>query len=37
MTIIRNGKEIKLTDDEIYKAHKEFVSTWMINTAKEII
>ena len=37
MTIIRNGKEIKLTDDEIYKAHKEFVSTWMINTAKKII
>ena len=37
MTIIRNGKEIKWTYDEIYKAHKEFVSTWMINTAKEII
>ena len=37
MTIIRNGKEIKLTYDEIYAAHKEFVSTWMINTAKEII
>ena len=37
MRIIRNGKEIKLTNDEIYAAHKEFVSSWMIDTAKEII
>lgn len=37
MKIIRDNKEIELTSEEIYAAHKEFVTDWMINTAKEIL
>lgn len=29
MVIIRNGKEIELTWDEVSNAHKEFVTSWM--------
>lgn len=29
MIIIREGKEIQLTSDEIFLAHKEFVTDWM--------
>ena len=29
MEIERNGVKIKLTEDEIYKAHIEFVTGWM--------
>lgn len=29
MVIIRNGKEIELTWDEVSDAHKEFVTSWM--------
>lgn len=37
MTIKRNGKLIKLTDNEVFAAHKEFVCSWFIGTAKEIL
>ena len=29
MVIIRNGKKIELTWDEVSDAHKEFVTSWM--------
>lgn len=29
MKIIRNGKEIELTADEVFEAHKEFVTSFM--------
>ena len=32
MTIIRNGQEIKLTADEVYMAHKQFITDWMAST-----
>ncbi len=31
MKIIRNGKEIELTADEVFEAHKEFVVSFMSN------
>lgn len=31
MKIIRNGKEIELTADEVFEAHKEFVISFMSN------
>lgn len=31
MKIIRNGKEIELTADEVFEAHKEFVTYFMSN------
>lgn len=31
MKIIRNGKEIELTTDEVFEAHKEFVTSFMSN------
>lgn len=37
MKIIRDNKEIELTSEEIYAAHKEFVTDWMTETAKEIL
>ena len=33
MVIIRNGKEIELTWDEVSDAHKEFVTSWMSGVA----
>lgn len=33
MVIIRNGKEIELTWDEVSDAHKEFVTSWMSGIA----
>lgn len=36
MQIIRGSHKIELTSDEIYAAHKEFVSAWMIDTARDI-
>ena len=37
MQIIRGSHKIELTPDEIYAAHKEFVSSWMIDTARSIL
>jgi hypothetical protein len=37
MKIIRNNKEIELTSGEVYAAHKEFITNWMTETAKEIL
>ena len=37
MQIIRGSHKIELTPDEIYAAHKEFVSAWMIDTARDIL
>lgn len=37
MQIIRGSHKIELTPDEIYAAHKEFVSAWMIDTARNIL
>lgn len=37
MKIIRDGKEILLTNDELYEAHKVFVTQWMKNTVMEEI
>lgn len=33
MVIIRNGKKIELTWDEVSDAHKEFVTSWMSGVA----
>lgn len=35
MKIIRNGKEIELTRDEVFEAHKEFVTSFMSNELME--
>lgn len=35
MKIIRNGKEIELTADEVFEAHKEFVTSFMSNELME--
>lgn len=35
MKIIRNGKEIELTTDEVFEAHKEFVTSFMSNELME--
>ena len=35
MKIIRNNKEIELTADEVFKAHKEFVTSFMSNELME--
>ena len=35
MYIKRNGAEFKLTAEEIFCAHKEFVINWMKNTLEE--
>lgn len=37
MYIIRNNEKFELTADEIYEAHKEFVISWMTDTAREIL
>lgn len=37
MQIIRGSHKIELTPDEIYAAHKEFVTAWMIDTARGIL
>ena len=35
MKIIRNNEEIELTADEVFKAHKEFVTSFMSNEPME--
>ena len=35
MNIIRNNEEIELTADEVFEAHKEFVTSFMSNELME--
>ena len=35
MKIVRAGKAYELTKDELYEAHKEFVTSWMAKTLEE--